>query len=66
MGGSHGLLEDVGMALLSGSVKANRAAALEFTNEAVEIAKLPALEQRPRVPDLEARARQLPPVARML
>src|SRR5262249_46093809 len=64
--GGNNFLENVGAALMSGSTRTNRAAALEFMNEAVEMAKLPAHEQRQRAPALEARARKLPPVARML
>jgi hypothetical protein len=66
IGGGNTLRESVSTALISGSIKTNRAAALEFTNAAVELAKLPVPEQRRRIPDLEARAQELPSVARMV
>jgi hypothetical protein len=64
--GSTGLVDSVGTALTSGSIQTNRAAALEFMNEAVAIGRLSAQEQRARAAALEAQARNLPAIARML
>lgn len=51
---------------LSGSLKGNRGAALHFLTEMVELAKLPPVEQRPRLAELEAQAKRLPVLARAL
>jgi hypothetical protein len=65
-GRSGNLLDGAVMYVVGGSIKANRAAALEFNTTAVELAKLPTMEQRRRFPELDAQARKLPYVARGL
>jgi hypothetical protein len=65
-GGGSGLLAQAGESLRSGSVRANRAATLEFVTEAVEIAKLPDVEQARRFRELQDRIRKLPNLSREL
>lgn len=64
--GGGSMFQDVGFALLAGSIRNNRAAMLHFMNEAIENAKRPAHEQWPHLDAMQARAMKLPIVAKLL